>query len=295
MRRLFQEVCLERTLLGDGAMGTELQQRGLPINSCPEQYNISHPDLVRGIYLDYFNAGSDIIETNSFGANRARLQSYGHEGFPASVSELNRRAAELAREVCPEGCFVGGCVGPTGEIIEPLGHLSLVTAYSIFAEQIEALAEGGVDVIYIDTMSAPEEAEIAIRVVKDRTSLPVIASMTFKSGKRGMRTAWGTDVPTVVQRLTDFGADIIGANCGVGPEEMVKVIAEMRRLTTKPIIAQPNAGIPEWVGGIPTYSLTPEGMRPYAKQLLELGVNILAGCCGTNPAHIRMMRELIDA
>jgi 5-methyltetrahydrofolate--homocysteine methyltransferase len=290
-QNLLKILSSQKILLGDGAMGTELQKRGLPNGGCPEEFNVTHPEIVQGIYLSYYNAGSDIIETNSFGGNRSRLKMH---AFVSRVAEFNRRAAELAHEVCPDGKFVGGSMGPTGDIIEPLGELSQQAAFDIFAEQAEALAEGGADVIYVETMMAPEEAEIAIRAVKERTGLPVIGTMTFELGKAGLRTMWGTDVAGAVQRLTDAGADIIGANCGRGFDEMIAIVEEMRPLTNKPIIAQSNAGIPELVNGVPTYKQTPEMVKPHAERLLKLGVNILGGCCGTGPAHIKMMRELVD-
>lgn len=291
-QNLLEKLSSQKVLLGDGAMGTELQKRGLPNGGCPEEFNITHPDIVQGIYLGYYNAGSDIVETNSFGGNRSRLKMH---DFAGRGAEFNRRAAELAREVCPEGKFVGGSIGPTGDIIEPLGELSQQAAFEIFSEQSEALAEGGVDVIYVETMMAPEEAAIAIRAVKEKTGLPVVATMTFELGKAGLRTMWGTDVAGAVQKLTDAGADIIGANCGRGFEEMIAIVEEMRPLTTKPIIAQSNAGIPEWVNGVSVYRQTPETVKPNVERLLKLGVNILGGCCGTGPAHIKMMRGLVDA
>ncbi|HEX9654577.1 MAG TPA: homocysteine S-methyltransferase family protein [bacterium] len=288
---LLEKLSSQKVLVGDGAMGTELQKRGLPTGGCPEEYNITNPEVVQGIYLDYYQAGSDIVETNTFGSNRSRLKLH---DFTGRVAEFNRRATELAREVCPEGKFVGGSMGPTGDIIEPLGELSQQAAFDIFAEQAEALAEGGVDVIYVETMMAPEEAEIAIRAVKEKTALLVIATMTFELGKGGLRTMWGVDVPGAVQRLTDAGADIIGANCGRGFDEMIAIVEEMRPLTSMPIIAQSNAGIPEWVDGVSVYKQTPGIVKPHAEQLLKLGVNILGGCCGTGPDHIRMIRELVD-
>jgi 5-methyltetrahydrofolate--homocysteine methyltransferase len=279
-------------LLCDGGMGTELQKRGMPTGVSPEEYNVSRPDLVQGIYTDYYNAGSDIVETNTFGGNRSRLELHNFEG---RVSEFCRKSAELAKEVCPEGKFVAGSMGPTGDIIEPLGQRTIQEAYDFFAEQAEALAEGGADVIFVETMMAAEEAEIGIKAAKEKTNLPVVSTMTFEMGKSGLRTMWGVDVPTAVQRLTDAGADVIGANCGKGFEEMIKIVSEMRPLTTKPIIAQPNAGIPDWVDGRSLYMETPEIIRPKAEVLLKQGVNILGGCCGTGPEHIEMMRKLVDA
>ncbi len=280
-----------RVLLGDGAMGTELQKRGLPTGACPEEYNVSRPDIVQGIYRDYYAAGSDIVETNSFGANRSRLAMHGLED---RVAEFCRRAAELARDVCPPGRFVAGSVGPTGDILEPLGPRTREQALGIFAEQVEALAAGGVDAIFIETMMSLEEAEAALQAAKEKCSLPVAVTMTFEQGKAGLRTVWGVDVVTAVQRLSDAGADILGANCGRGFEEMIAIVAEMRPLTAKPILAQPNAGLPEWVDGRAVYTETPESISPKAAELLRLGVNILGGCCGTGPAHIRTMRQLLD-
>jgi len=279
-------------LLCDGGMGTELQKRGMPTGVCPEEYNVSHPDLVQGIYADYYNAGSDIVETNTFGGNRARLEIH---DFEDRVAEFCRKSAELAKEVCPESKFVAGSVGPTGDVIEPLGTRTIREAYDFFAEQVEALASGGVDVIFVETMMAAEEAEIAIKAAKEKSNLPVVSTMTFELGKSGLRTMWGVDVPNAIQRLTDAGADVIGANCGKGFEEMIQIVKEMRPLTAKPIIAQPNAGIPDWEDGISVYKETPEIIKSKAEILLKEGVNILGGCCGTSPEHIAMMRSLVNA
>jgi len=278
-------------LLADGAMGTELQKRGMPTGVCPEEYNVTHPEIVQGIYRDYYNAGSDLVETNTFGANRARLTLH---NFEARVAEFCRASAQLAREVCPAGKFVAGSMGPTGDLIEPLGSRTEQEAFDIFAEQAVALAEGGVDVVFVETMMAAEEAEIAIRAVKEKTTLPVVATMTFEMGKAGLRTMWGVDVASAVRRLTDAGAEVIGANCGRGFDDMIAIITAMRPLTNKPIIAQSNAGIPEWVDGISVYHETPELIQPKAEKLLRLGVNILGGCCGAGPEHIRVMRKLVD-
>ncbi len=280
-----------KILLCDGAMGTELQKRGLPSGACPEEYNVSHPDIIRNIHKNYYDAGSDIVETNTFGANRARLKLHGYED---RVVEFCKAAAALARSVCPSGKFVAGSVGPTGDILEPLGTLSEKDAYDMFAEQAKALEEGGVDVIYIETMMAAEEGVIAVKAAKENTSLPVVASMTFEMGKAGLRTMWGVDVKSAVNAYTSAGADVIGANCGKGFDEMISIIKEMRPLTGKPVIAQSNAGIPEWTHGMSVYTETPEVMAPKAEEIIKSGVNILGGCCGTGPAHIKKMREILD-
>lgn len=287
----FLEKLASSILLSDGAMGTELQKRGMPTGVCPEEYNITHPEIVQGIYRDYYAAGSDIVETNTFGANLSRLTLH---NFEHRVAEFCQASVQLARAVCPAGKFVAGSMGPTGDLIEPLGPRTVQEVYDIFAEQAVALAEGGVDVIFVETMMAAEEAEIAVRAVKEKANLPVVATMTFELGKAGLRTMWGVDVATAVRRLTAAGADVIGANCGRGFDDMIAIIQEMRPLTRQPIIAQSNAGIPEWVDGVSVYKETPEVIQPKAEKLLQLGVNILGGCCGTGPEHIRKMRELME-
>ncbi len=280
-----------KILLCDGAMGTELQKRGLPTGACPEEFNISNPEIIRSIHRDYFNAGSDIVETNTFGANRARLKLH---GFENRTKEFCLAAALIARSVCPINKFVAGSIGPTGELLEPLGTLSESDAYSFFAEQAKALEEGGVDVLYIETMMAMEEAVLAVKASKENTELPVVASMTFELGNAGLRTMWGVDVKTAVEKYTEAGADVIGANCGKGFDEMIAIVKELRPLTNKPIIAQANAGIPEWIHGMSVYLETPEVIAQKAEELITGGVNIIGGCCGTGPEHIKKIKEILN-
>ena len=289
--RFWRALRQKRVLVGDGAMGTELQKRGMPTGVCPEELNVSRPELVQAIYRDYYAAGSDIVETNTFGANRSRLILHGLED---RVEEFCRRSAELACEACPAGRMVAGSIGPTGDLLDPLGPRTASEAFEIFAEAAVGLMKGGVDVIFVETMMAAEEAEIAVRAAKQKTNLPVSATMTFEKGKAGLRTMWGIDVAAAVRRLTDAGADILGANCGRGFDEMVEIIREMRPLTDKPILAQANAGIPDWIDGVSVYRETPETILPDVIALLESGVNILGGCCGTGPDHIRSIRITVD-
>ncbi len=291
MNKFLEALNSGKILLSDGAMGTELQKRGLPSGACPEEFNISHPEIIKDIHRDYFLAGSDIVETNTFGANRARLKLH---GFENRVKEFCIAAAQLAKSVCPDGKFVAGSMGPTGELLEPLGTLPENEAYDIFAEQASALEEGGVDVLYIETMMAPEEATTAVRAAKENTKLPVVASMTFELGNAGLRTMWGIDVKTAAEKYAEAGADVIGANCGKGFDEMIAIIKELRPLTKKPIIAQANAGIPEWIHGMSVYTETPEVIAPKAEELIKAGVNIIGGCCGTGPDHIKKIKEILD-
>jgi len=281
-----------KILLSDGAMGTELQKRGMKSGACPEELNVTYPEIIQAIHKDYYDAGSDIVETNSFGGSRARLMFHQMEN---RVKEFAIAAAKNAKAVCPAGKFVAGSVGPTAQILEPLGDLSESQAYDYFAEVSEVLAEGGADILFVETMMSIEEAEIAVRAAKEKTNLPVSATMTFEAGAAGLRTMWGVDVQTAVTRLTDAGADIIGSNCGKGFDEMIEVVKEMRPLTKLPILAQANAGLPEIVNGVNTYKEIPAIISPKAKQLLELGVNIIGGCCGTCPDHIRELRKIINA
>src|SRR3989339_176165 len=218
MNNILSTLKSKKVLLCDGAMGTELQRRGLKVGDCPEEYNLSNSKMIQGIHKDYFDAGSDIVETNTFGANRLRLKFY----------DLKNRVEE-----------------------------------------------------------------INLAVVKN-TFLPVAVSMTFELGKTGLKTPWGVDVQTAVTELTKAGTDIIGSNCGKGFDEMIQVIAEMRKLTTKPILAQSNAGIPELAGGNLYYKESPEIIASKVQELLTSGVNILGGCCGTTPLHIKKMREVLD-
>ncbi len=281
----------QKVLLCDGAMGTELQRRGLQVGDCPEEYNLSHPYIIQSIHKDYFEAGSDIVETNTFGANRLRLKFFGLEN---QVREINLAAVDNAKAVKPSTRFIAGSIGPLGEILEPLGTISEDLAYEVFYEQAKALQEGGVDVIFIETMMSIEEAVIAVKSVKENCSLPIAASMTFELGKSGIRTPWGVTVQTAVNELTKAGADIIGSNCGNGFDEMLNVITEMRALTNMPILAQSNAGIPQLIEGKLVYSETPELIAPKVVEFLRLGVNIIGGCCGTQPDHIKIFRRELD-
>ena len=279
-----------RILLSDGAMGTELQKRGMPAGTCPELLNIEQPELIKSIYRDYYEAGSDIVETNTFGGNCFRLK---HFGYEERAAEFCKQAAQLAKELCPDGRFVAGSIGPSGEVLEPLGTLSSNEAYEAFAQQAAALAEGGADVLFVETMMDLEEAVIAVKAAKENTDLAVSATMTFDLTASGPRTSYGIDPAMAVQRLSEAGADILGANCGNGMEVILAVMQAMRPLTDKPLLAQPNAGMPEVVENTLVYHETPETMEDNYRRLIAMGVNIVGGCCGTNAEHVRMLRRLI--
>lgn len=291
MSKFLNELKKPGIFLCDGAMGTELQKRGMAVGLCPEEYNVANPKLIKEIHQDYFNAGARLVETNTFGANRLRLKFY---DFENRVREFNIAGASIAREVCPYNGFVAGSIGPLGEMIEPLGEISEQQAYDVFAEQIKALQEGGVDVLFIETMMALDEAVIAVKAAKENSNLPVSVTMTFELGKAGLRTPWGVDVKTAVDTLSPLGADIIGANCGKGFDEMIDVVKEMKTLTDLPILVQANAGLPEWADGVSVYNETPEVIAPKVKKIISLGAKLIGGCCGTTPAHIKRMNEVIN-
>jgi len=278
-------------LVADGAFGTQLQQRGLPSGHCPEEFNVSHPEVVQAIYRDYYTAGSDFVSTASFGGTRPRLAAH---GAGDRVREFSCKAAELARAVCPAGRFVAGSIGPTGELLEPFGLFSEREAYDVFAEQAAALAEGGVDFIIIETMMAGQEAQIAVRAAKEATRLPVAATMTFEGKNDQYRTSWGVSIQEAADSLTQAGAEMVGANCGLGFDQMLNIVKQMRPVTPLPIVAQANAGLPQWIDGRTVYTETPETMAPKIEALLQAGVNIIGGCCGTTPAHIAKVREIVD-
>jgi len=290
-----QNALLERllgggVLISDGATGTYLQSHGLEPGGCPEEFNASHPETGQQMAKDYFDAGSDMVLTNSFGANKFMLKKYGHGD---RVSELNRLAAQHARSAAPPGGLVAGSVGPSGEFLEPLGEVTEAEMLEAFKEQVSALAEGGADAILIETMTALEEATLAIRAVKEATDLPVIATMTYDKGPRGFFTMMGVQPERAVVELREAGADVAGANCGNGIDNMVEIAKQMRSATDGYLLVHSNAGIPAIRKGQIVYDETPDYMAERFKELADLGINILGGCCGTTPSHINALSQII--
>jgi len=288
MKNILLERLRERVLLYDGAVGTLLQAAGLQPGECPEAWNLSHPDTLKSIYGDYVAAGSDLILTFTFCANRLKLREYGLED---QVAAINRRSTELAKEAAaPHGVLVAGDIGPTGQFAAPVGPLSFRELYEIFREQVLALRAGGADVINIETMADLGEMRAAVLAAKENTDLPVICQMTF--GADG-RTFLGTDPTTAAVVMEAMGADVVGANCSGGPEELLPVMAAMAKVTALPLVVKPNAGLPQLVDGKTVFPATPELMADYAAEFVRLGVNIVGGCCGNTPEHIRAMSRRI--
>jgi len=285
MATLLDRLAAGEILITDGAMGTLLQAAGLQPGECPEAWNLSHPEVVRGIAAAYLAAGSDIVETNSFGGTRFKLREYGLADY---VADFNAAAARLAREAVGECAFVAASVGPTGQILEDEGgDANEAALYDAYQEQVIALAAGGADAVCIETMSSLLEMLQAIRATKEHTELIVISTFTFAAGARGPRTVMGVDPARAAEEAVDAGADIVGANCGSGIAGMIEVARLMRAAVPHtPIIIQPNAGLPVYEGGRTVFKETPAEMAARVPELLAAGVNILGGCCGTTPDHI---------
>ena len=279
-------------LVFDGATGTYLQNNGLEPGACPELMNIESPEVVKNMASMYFGSGSDIVLTNSFGGNKFRLKHYGLEN---KVNELNELASSLAKSVAPNGSYVAGSVGPTGEFIEPLGAVSESEMYDVFSEQIIALENGGADAVMIETQMAIEEAKIAIKATKDNTNLIIFSSMVFDKGPKGFFTMMGITPEAAVEGLVEAGADVVGANCGNGIEKMYEISKLMRSKTEGILMINSNAGIPTIKKEGIIYPETPEFMSKYYSKMIKVPVNILGGCCGTGPEHILSLRNLVDS
>ncbi|MGI8587247.1 MAG: bifunctional homocysteine S-methyltransferase/methylenetetrahydrofolate reductase [Chloroflexia bacterium] len=279
-------------LICDGAMGTMLYSKGVPANYCFDECNLSQPKLVLEIHQEYMDAGAEIIETNTYGANRFKLETY---DLGEKVRDINFRGAKLAgnaREIVGRPVFIAGSVGPLGRPIAPVGRISSSQAGDIFREQIEYLLEGGVDLLILETFKDLHEMLIALRAARQACDLPVVAQMSFEEEGR---TLAGDTPAAVVRALEDVGADVIGANCSTGPVRMARVLAEMAAQARRPLSAQPNAGWPEVVAGRIVYVSGPVYMAEQARRMAAMGVRILGGCCGTTPEHIReLSRRLRD-
>jgi methionine synthase I (cobalamin-dependent)/5,10-methylenetetrahydrofolate reductase len=279
----------ERPHLFDGAMGTMLYSKGVFINRCYDELNVKDPDLIREIHRAYVKAGAELLETNTFGANRVKL---GEHGLEAQVREINARGAAIAREVARGRALVGGAIGPLGIRIEPYGPTSVEEARAIFSEQAEGLLEGGVDFFILETFGDLVEIQQAILAVRAVSDLPVIAQMTIQEDGG---TAYGTNAELLTKRLDDWGADVLGLNCSVGPHGMLGAIEKMASLTTRKISAQPNAGLPREIQGRKMYMASPEYMASFSRRLITAGAKFVGGCCGTTPEHIQRMAAALHA
>lgn len=272
----------ERILVMDGAMGTLLIARGLRKGECPDSLNLTRPEIVLSVHKDYVAAGADIVETNTFGANRLKL---GYYGLEDQTGEINQKGVEIARKSGAR--FVAASIGPIGKYVEPLGDLTFEKAYETYAEQAAALKKA--DVISLETFSDIKLLKAAVLAVKDNTRVPVCCMLSFE----GERTDTGTDVETAVSILNSLDVDIIGANCGLGYAEVYKIFRTILENTDKPIIIMPNAGMPKFENGQTCFDFTPESILSYAKKFAAEGANIIGGCCGTTPEHIRAIAKAV--
>lgn len=288
---ILDEISHNKILLSDGALGTLLQAKGLTPGECPELWNITRRTDVKSIAESYLQAGSDIITTNSFGGSIFKLSQY---GLSDRVSELNKAAAEITREATGKNKHVAGSIGPTGKILI-MGDVTEAELYDTFREQAIALEAGGADIIIIETMSALDEASLAVRAARENTKCPVAVTMTFAKEPNGeYHTMMGVSPEEMVISMKEAGAHIVGSNCGNGIEDMIGIVKAIRTIDNKiPLIIQANAGIPEFIDGKTVFRESPEMMASFIPQIIEAGANIIGGCCGTTPDHIMAMGKAL--
>ncbi len=275
-------------ILSDGAIGTQLQAHGIPAGTMSELWNAERPEVLLAIHRAYLEAGAQIATTNTFGGNRIRL---GEAGLADRLVELNRRGVELARQAVGDRAWVGGSLGPTGQLLEPYGDLTVAEAEAVYAEQARVLAEAGVDLFLIETQHDIEEACLAIRAAKEHGDLPVYCTFAFNA--RG-RTMMGLRPEDAVRRAEEAGADVVGANCGDGPAAISAALGAMASVATKPLAAKSNAGIPQVAGAETVWDVTPALLADETRGFLALGARIVGGCCGTGPEHVRAMVGVVQ-
>src|SRR5437870_4994645 len=287
MLKAFKEAIEERVLVCDGAMGTMLYAKGVFINKSFDALNVTQPDLVAEVHQEYVRAGADIVETNTFGANRIKLGSF---GIADRLPAINQQGARIARHAAREQAYVAGAIGPLGIRIEPWGKTGIDEARDYFREQAAALAAGGVDLFILETFRDLNEIGAAIDAVRDVSNLPIVAQMTTEEDGN---TLDGTPPERFTPDLERRGATVIGVNCAVGPAPMLDTIERMAAVTKRKLSAQPNAGQPRDVEGRNIYLCSPEYMASYARRFIMHNVRVVGGCCGTTPEHIRQMKTAV--
>ena len=293
MRPLRERLAAGELLVGDGALGTMLFERGLAPGEPPESLTLTRPDVPEEIARLYLDAGADLLETNTFGGSPLKLALHGLE---AETEAVNREAVRAVRRVAEGRAYVTGSCGPSGRLLEPYGDTSPDVIYASFLRQMEALIAEGVDCVCIETMTDLAEAALAIRAAKVVSpEIPVLATMTFDPTSRGYYTIMGVSIAAAAAGLQDAGADAIGSNCGNGVVHMSAIARELRRLSRLPLVIQPNAGLPRAIEGRTVYDETPAFLADQARELVAIGVSIIGGCCGTTPEHVRALRAIVDA
>lgn len=284
----FRRGIQEQVLLADGAMGTMLIEAGVPVGSCLEELVLSKPLLVQDIHNQYIEQGAQVIQAHTFGANEIKLARF---GLADRVHEINHKAVEIARKAACNRVYVAGSLGPTGKLLSPLGPLSLEEAYQVYANQIQALIEAGIDLLIIETMSQPKEAVQAVRAARDLDpELPIICQMSFlEDGK----TVMGTTPQGMVDKLANTGVDVLGVNCGAGVQALINVLHMLQSLTDLPLSIQPNAGLPQLVDGRTYYYSSPAYFASKVPEFVACGARLIGGCCGTTPEHIHAMEQAL--
>src|ERR671914_42107 len=285
----FLEALDERVLVCDGAMGTMLYQKGVFINRCFDALNVLQPDLVSEVHQDYVRAGADVVETNTFGANRVKLRAF---GLSDRIREINVEGARLARQAAGGRAYVAGAIGPLGIRIEPWGKTGVDEAEAFFREQAQALADGGVDLFILETFRDLNELGAAIAAVRSVCALPIVAQMTIEEDGNSLD---GTPPEQFAPELERRGADVVGVNCSIGPAPMLETIERLAQATRARLSAQPNAGKPRDIEGRNIYLSSPEYMASYARRFMSQGVRLVGGCCGTTPEHIRQIKLAVKA
>lgn len=293
MTNFFGKLSKEKVLVSDGAIGSLLFEKGLNPGDCPERFNLERPEILAEIALSYLQAGADIIQTNTFGASPLKLSDYDLED---KTEEINKKAVEIVKQVVDSKALVSGSVGPAGKMLLPYGDIEPVAMKENYKRQIGTLIESGVDLLCIETMTDLNEAVIAIQSARELSQdIPIISTMTFDVLPQGCVTIMGNKISEVCAKLEEAGANVIGSNCGNGTDNMVTIAKEFIANSQLPIIIQSNAGIPTIIDDQVIYQETPEEFADFTKILLELGVSIIGGCCGTTPNHIRAIRQTVDA
>ncbi|MGH2569571.1 MAG: bifunctional homocysteine S-methyltransferase/methylenetetrahydrofolate reductase, partial [bacterium] len=285
----FAESLSQRVIVGDGAMGTMLYAKGIYINRCFDELNLTSPELVQEVHREYLAAGAELVETNTFGANTYKLSLH---GLSDRVAEINRRGVEIAREVVGDRAWVGGSLGPLGVPIEPIGRVGFDEARDAFRVQAQALADGGVDLFLIETIRRLEEVREAISAVRDVSDQPIIAMVAITEE---LTSALGDPPEKIAASLDEWGADVIGLNCSVGPQPMLEAIQRMIAVTDRPTCVMPNAGAPRLVEGRYMYLSSPEYFAKYTRRFVQVGVRVVGGCCGTTPEHVKAMKRAVQS
>lgn len=294
MKTVLDRIIQKEVLVCDGAMGSLLMDRAKEHlqGTCPEYINLSHPEIIEEIAGLYINAGSDIIETNTFGGSPLKLASY---SLDDKTEEINKAAIMAAKNASKGEAYICASIGPCGKLLKPFGDTEPEEIYESFFRQIKVIVEAGADMIIVETMTDLNEAILAVEATRNiSSSIPLIASMTYQNTPKGFFTIMGISIEVASKKLEDSGVDIIGSNCGNGIENLVLIAKGHKKHSKLPIMIQANAGIPELIQGIPVYPESPEFMAKRCEELIKSGVSIIGGCCGTTPAHIKAIRKVVD-